>query len=85
MFGIFWFLLIGLAAGWLAEKIAKREEFTVLGNLVVGCLGSMLGGLVAKLLGFTAWGLLAKLIVATGGAVLLLYLLDVYRKNKSIT
>jgi uncharacterized membrane protein YeaQ/YmgE (transglycosylase-associated protein family) len=29
-----WFLLIGLAAGWLAGKITKGSGFGVLGDLV---------------------------------------------------
>lgn len=84
VFGWIWFLALGLAAGWLAEKITKREEFTLIGNLVVGCIGSVLGGLVLRLIGFVATSLIAKLITATVGAVLLLYLLELYRKNKKI-
>ena len=46
-----WFLLIGLAAGWLAGKITKGSGFGVIGDLVVGVVGAMLGGLLFRLVG----------------------------------
>ncbi len=76
MFGIVYFLLIGLAAGWLAGKVMKGQSFGLLGNLVVGVVGAVLGGFLFGLLGLAAIGLLGSLISATVGAVVLLYLLQ---------
>jgi uncharacterized membrane protein YeaQ/YmgE (transglycosylase-associated protein family) len=70
-----WFLLIGLAAGWLAGKITKGSGFGVIGDLVVGVVGAMLGGLLFRLVGLAATGLLGSLVVATIGAIVLLFLL----------
>ena len=36
------FLIIGAIAGWLAGKIMKGRGFGVLGNIVVGIVGSFL-------------------------------------------
>lgn len=82
MFSFLWFLLIGLAAGWLASQLTRGDGFGIVGNLVVGVIGAILGGLVIKLLGFTAWGVLSELITATGGAVLFLYLLRMFRQSR---
>ena len=39
-----WFLLIGLAAGWLAGQLMKGSGFGVVGDIVVGVIGALLGG-----------------------------------------
>ncbi len=74
------FLIVGALAGWLASKILKGKSFGLVGNLVVGILGSMIGGFVASSLGLFAGSLVGHLVVATGGAILLLYLLGLASK-----
>ncbi len=76
MFELIYFLLIGLAAGWLAGKIMKGRSFGVLGDLVVGVVGAVVGGFLFRLVGLVAVGLLGTLISATAGAVVLLFLLQ---------
>ncbi|TWT85465.1 Transglycosylase associated protein [Posidoniimonas polymericola] len=71
---LYW-ILIGLAAGWLASLLTKSSKPGLLGLLVVGMVGSMLGGTLIWLLGFSANTLLAELITATVGAVLLIVML----------
>jgi uncharacterized membrane protein YeaQ/YmgE (transglycosylase-associated protein family) len=75
--GIIWFLLIGLAAGFLAGKIMKGRGFGLLGNMAVGIVGAVLGGFIFSLLGIHGTGLLGSLVTATAGAVVLLYLVGV--------
>jgi uncharacterized membrane protein YeaQ/YmgE (transglycosylase-associated protein family) len=70
-----WFILIGIAAGWLAGKIMKGSSFGLLGNLIVGVLGALLGGFLFGLLGIWTTGLVGSLITATVGAIVLLVLL----------
>ena len=41
---ILWFILIGLAAGWLAAQFMRGGGFGVLGDIVVGVLGALVGG-----------------------------------------
>ena len=81
MIDLIYFLLIGLAAGWLAGKFMKGQSFGLLGNLVVGVVGAVLGGFVFGLLGLAATGLLGSLICATAGAILLLFLLQKFGKR----
>ena len=79
---IVWFILIGVAAGWLAGQIMKGGGFGVVGDLVVGVIGAILGGFVFGLLGIKAYSLLGSLITATVGAVILIALLRVIKKRK---
>lgn len=80
MEGWLWFLLIGLAAGWLAGQIMKKRSLGLVGNLVVGVIGSLLGGFLFSLLGLSAYGLLGSLVTAVVGAMVLLYLVGVLKK-----
>jgi uncharacterized membrane protein YeaQ/YmgE (transglycosylase-associated protein family) len=67
-------LVVGILAGWLAERITGRNH-GLLTNLIVGIVGAFIGGLVvSSLLGFRyAEGFnLPSIVVATLGAVILL-------------
>lgn len=77
---IVWFLLIGLAAGWLAGQILKRPSSDWLQDLIVGVIGALIGGFVFGLLQIRAVGLVGSLISATLGAVILLLLLQRLRR-----
>ena len=59
-----WFILIGLAAGFLAGAVVKGHGFGWLGNLVVGVVGALLGGFIFGLLGIATTNLLGALICA---------------------
>jgi uncharacterized membrane protein YeaQ/YmgE (transglycosylase-associated protein family) len=79
--GFFWFILIGLAAGWLAGQVMKGGGFGVLGDIGVGVIGALLGGFLFRAFGVTAGaGLLGSLIVATIGAIVLLFVLRLVKK-----
>ncbi|MFG0256661.1 MAG: GlsB/YeaQ/YmgE family stress response membrane protein [Phycisphaerales bacterium JB043] len=77
-----WFLLIGLAAGWLAGQMMKGRGFGLVGNLVVGVVGGVIGGAVFDSLGIGGEGLLGSLIAAVVGAVLLLVVIGLVVKPK---
>lgn len=76
-----WFLMIGLAAGWLAGQIMKGGGAGLVGDLIVGVIGAVLGGFLFGLLGLTATGLLGQLITATVGAIVLIALLRYLKRN----
>lgn len=68
-----WFILIGLAAGWLAGQIMGVGGQGVIGDLVVGVIGALLGGFIFQTVGIAVGGgLLGSLIVATVGAITLI-------------
>lgn len=80
--GIIGWLIIGVVAGWLAEKVMGRNHGLVV-NLIVGVLGALLGGWIAGTLfhipvgGFN----ILTLLVAFGGACLLLFLLSLIKRR----
>jgi uncharacterized membrane protein YeaQ/YmgE (transglycosylase-associated protein family) len=77
-----WFILIGLAAGWLAGQITKRGSYGLVGDLLLGIVGAVIGGFLFRLVGFRAVGLLAQLISATVGAVILIAGLRAINKSE---
>ena len=76
-----YFLLIGLLAGWIAGLILKGRGFGVLGDLIIGCIGSLLGGFLFDLLGVHAAGLVSSLVCAILGAIAFIYLVRFLRRN----
>jgi len=77
-----WFLLIGLLAGWLAGKIMKGKGFGVVGDIVVGLIGALIGGFLFRMLGASPeGGLIWSLIVALVGAIILLYVVRLFKKS----
>jgi uncharacterized membrane protein YeaQ/YmgE (transglycosylase-associated protein family) len=77
-----WFVLIGIAAGWLAGQIMKGGGFGLVGDLIVGVIGALLGGFLFGLLGIHAYGLLGSLVTATVGAVVLIVLLRLIKRSR---
>mgnify|MGYP006274825713 CR=1 FL=1 len=75
-----YFVLIGLAAGWLAGILMKSPAGGALRNLIVGVIGSLLGGFLSQLVGIHASGILGSLLVATAGAAAFIALLRVLNK-----
>lgn len=78
--GIIGWILIGIAAGFVAEKVMKREH-GLLVNLLVGVVGALLGGWIASMLGIGYGGWIGSFIIATLGAILLLFILGLVRRR----
>ena len=68
-------LIIGAIAGWLAGNIMKGGGFGLIGNIVVGIIGSIIGGFF-----FSASGLITSILVAVVGAVILLFVVGLIRR-----
>jgi uncharacterized membrane protein YeaQ/YmgE (transglycosylase-associated protein family) len=79
---LLWFILIGIAAGWLAGQIIKGGGYGLIGDLIVGVIGAIVGGFVFRLLGISASGLMGALTTATVGAILLILALRLLWKRQ---
>jgi len=71
--GVLSFLLVGLLAGFIAEKVMDRNH-GLIKNLIVGVIGAYVGGFMAQSLGIAFFGFVGHLIVATVGAIVVLWL-----------
>jgi uncharacterized membrane protein YeaQ/YmgE (transglycosylase-associated protein family) len=70
--GIIGWIIVGLAAGWLATALMKRKGSLVT-NVLLGLVGSIVGGILFSLLGLGGGdNILGSILVATVGAVLIL-------------
>ena len=70
--GILVWLVVGVIAGFIAEKVMKRDH-GLLTNLLVGLAGSFIGGILSSLVGIAAYGFIGSILVAAVGAVVLLW------------
>ncbi|MEA4813540.1 MAG: GlsB/YeaQ/YmgE family stress response membrane protein [Oscillospiraceae bacterium] len=82
--GIIGWIIIGALAGWIASLITGNDKKMGAGmNILVGLVGGIIGGIIMNLLGgygitgFNIWSLL----VATGGAVILLLIVNAVKRN----
>ena len=75
------FLLIGLLAGWIAAKLMRGEGFGLWGNLALGVIGAFIGGLIFGWLDIRAAGLVGELVAAVIGAIVLLWIVRLFRKT----
>lgn len=80
MENLLYFIIIGLAAGWLAGKIMRGSGFGLIGNLVVGVVGALIGAYVFEFIGLSTNSLVGSLVMSVVGAVILLYLLQLLKR-----
>ena len=73
-------IIIGAIAGFLAEKIMKRDH-GLLTNIVVGIVGGVIGGWLLSLVGLGSGGWIWTLITAVIGACLLLCVVGAIRSK----
>ncbi len=78
-------LVVGALAGWVASMIMKTDaQMGTVANIVVGIIGAFLGGWVLSLFGAApAVGQLniPSILTAILGAVILLFLIKMVRRN----
>ena len=75
-------ILFGGAAGWIAGQIMKGGGFGLIGNVIIGIIGSFIGGFVfSNVLGIGSAGFnLVGLIAAVVGAIILLAVVGLIKK-----
>jgi uncharacterized membrane protein YeaQ/YmgE (transglycosylase-associated protein family) len=75
------FLLIGLAAGYVAGLIIKGRPFGLLGDMLLGVVGAFVGGWLLGALGvIVPGGIIGSFVVALLGAVLILFVVRLIKK-----
>jgi uncharacterized membrane protein YeaQ/YmgE (transglycosylase-associated protein family) len=77
--GFFTMIIIGILAGWIAERVSGSDH-GLLTNLLVGIAGAFVGAQLAALVDVPVFGFFRTLIAATIGAILVLF---VWRRVRS--
>ena len=82
--GIFATLIIGAIAGWLGGKIYKGSGLGLLGNIIVGILGSGVGSwLLEKVFNISLReGWIGSIITGAIGAIVILFVINLIFKKK---
>ena len=70
--GFFLTLIIGLIAGWIAERVTSSNH-GIFTNILVGIAGSFVGAKLAEIAEVPVFGFWRTLIAAAIGAVILLF------------
>lgn len=73
------FIVVGAVAGWLAGQFMRGHGFGLVGDVIVGIIGSFIGGYVMPVAGTRlGGGIFGTLFVAFLGAVLLLFVVRLF-------
>lgn len=79
-YGFFMTLLIGLLAGWVAERLTS-ENHGLFTNMLVGVAGSFVGAKIAELLEIPVFGFWRTLLAAVAGAVVVIVIWNALRRR----
>ena len=81
---MFWSVIIGLAAGWIAAQTSGGRDSIFWGNITVGVMGSLVGGFLLRAY-VTGWpGTLLGIVASIIGAVVALAILKtIAHKNRA--
>ena len=82
-------ILFGAVVGWIATLITGTDaRYGMVGNIVVGIVGAILGGFIVQLFGgdnVTAGFNFYSILVAIGGSILLIWLIQAFRRGTDTT
>ena len=73
-YGLIGSIIIGILAGFVANKIMDRSSKGVMWNLVLGIIGGFAGGILFDLLNISWGGTIGQLGTAIVGAVAVLWI-----------
>lgn len=74
-------LVIGAVAGWLAGVVVKGGGFGLVGDIVVGIVGSLVAGFLFPALGLhLGSGIIGTIIAAAIGAIIFLVIIKLIKR-----
>ena len=81
--GFWYWLLIGLVAGWLAGQLSRGRGFGCITDIILGLVGSFIGGWIFVKLGIFGGGFWYSLAAATLGAVILVAIAHIFSPSRN--
>ena len=80
-YGIIAWLIIGGVAGWLAGLVMQGGGYGLIGDIIIGIIGSVVAGWLFGSLGVAPGaGLIGSIIAAAIGAIVLIFVLRLIRR-----
>ena len=81
--GIIATIIIGAIAGWLGSLLNKGTSLGLLGNIVIGIVGSFVGGWLFGILGISLGaGWVGAILTGAIGAIAILFIINLNVKKK---
>ena len=81
--GIIATIIIGAIAGWLGSLMYKGTSLGLLGNIIVGVVGSFVGNWLFGVLGIhLGEGWIGAILTGAIGAIVILFLINLITKKK---
>ncbi len=78
--GILWTLIIGAIAGWLGAQIFKGGSLGLIGNIIVGLVGSAIGYWLLG--GRLGEGVIGEILTGAIGAIVLLAIINLFTRGR---
>jgi len=76
--GFWYWIIVGLIAGWLAGKISRGRGFGCIADVILGVVGSFIGGWIFVKLNIQGTGFWYSLAAATLGAIVLVFVAHLF-------
>lgn len=81
---LLWILIVGAIAGWLGGTIYKGSGLGIIGNIIVGIVGSYVGYWLLGLLDVSlGTGTLGFILTGAIGAIVILFVLNLVIPKKN--
>ncbi|MBQ0117086.1 MAG: GlsB/YeaQ/YmgE family stress response membrane protein [Flavobacterium sp.] len=75
-------LIVGLVAGWLGSQIFRGGSLGLIGNIIVGILGSFVGYWLLGALGVSlGTGIIGSILTGAIGAIVILAIINLIFKS----
>ncbi|MBK9017031.1 MAG: GlsB/YeaQ/YmgE family stress response membrane protein [Saprospiraceae bacterium] len=75
-------LIIGAVSGWLAGVLFKGYGFGLIGNIIIGIVGSFIGFWLFGKLGISlGTGVLSTILTSAAGAIVLLFVAGLFSRK----
>ena len=76
------FLVVGFLAGWALGKATRGRGYGMIGNILIGGIGSIVGWFLFGFLGLAATNLLGSVLQALIGAVVFFFLVSMVKPSR---
>ena len=75
-------IIVGILAGFFAGQVMKGSGYGLIADLLLGLGGGIVGSFVLGILGIGARGIIGSILIATFGAVLLIWVVRMFRSDR---